>query len=254
MAAGGAIGRGLGVAIGAIVAFALPPRCAGCGAIQAEDHRFCLACWQALGLGAAVPACPRCALPIEAHGAGTEPCGACLADPPPYDAARAAVPYGPIARGIALRLKHGRRIGLAETMARQMLRLVPPGDPPLLVPVPLHRRRIWWRGYNQAALIAARLAKAGAGTLAVDLLRRDRPTPLLRGLGARHRAAAVRGAFSTAPGAAIEGRRVILVDDVLTSGATAAACARALRRAGAARIEVIVWARVNRPGSGGFDI
>ncbi|MEH3106724.1 MAG: ComF family protein [Sphingomonas fennica] len=248
---GAAIRGGAKAAGRGIVGFALPPRCAGCGAIQSEDHRFCLACWQALGLGAARPVCPRCALPIDA---GDEaPCTGCRADPPPWDAARAAVAYGPVARGIALRLKHGGRIGLAETMARQMLRLVPPGDPPLLVPVPLHRRRIWWRGYNQAALIARRLAAAGAGTLAVDAIRRARPTPLLRGLGARARRQAVRGAFTPAPGATVAGRRVILVDDVLTTGATAAACAQVLRRAGAARIEVIVWARVNRPGGDVFD-
>ena len=116
----------------------------------------------------------------------------------------------------------------------------------LLVPVPLHRWRIWKRGYNQAALIAAALSRRSGVPAAPDLLRRTRATPPLRGLGRRERALAVRGAFSVrdAVRPALAGRAVILVDDVFTSGATANACARALKRAGAARVETLCWARV----------
>jgi ComF family protein len=117
---------------------------------------------------------------------------------------------------------------------------------PLLVPVPLHRWRIWKRGYNQAALIAAALSRRSGLPAGLDLLRRTRATPPLKGLGRRERALAVRGAFACAPGAAprLAGRRIVLVDDVYTSGATASACARTLRRAGAASVEVLCWARV----------
>ena len=154
-----------------------------------------------------------------------------------------------MSRQVALRLKYSGRPGLAGTLARFMLRHLDCGaDRPLLVPVPLHRWRIWSRGYNQSALIASALAQLGGVPAGLDLLRRTRATPPLRGLGRRERALVVRGAFAPAPGAAplLAGRRIVLVDDVYTSGATASACARILRRAGAASVEVLCWARVVR--------
>ena len=168
-----------------------------------------------------------------------------LADPPPHDGVRAAVAYGDVARSVALKLKYGRRLAVAQTMAGAMARLVPDGAD-LLVPVPLHRWRIWSRGYNQAALIAQALGKARGVPVERDLLRRVKATPVLRGLGHRGRAKAVAGAFALAPGAAgrIEGRTVVLVDDVHTSGATAAACTRILKRGGADRVILLCWARV----------
>ncbi len=224
--------------------YALPPRCPGCGAIVGEDHGFCLSCWQGMAfLGD--PCCARCGLPFEHdRGAGAE-CGACLADPPPFDSARAVLAYGDVARTVALRLKYGRRIGLARLIAGHMVRHLPQTDaPPLIVPVPLHRWRLWWRGFNQAALIADHLsARAG---IAVDkrLLLRLRRTAPLRGMTPRQREKAVRGAFALAPGERARGRAVILIDDIHTSGATAAACARALRRGGAASVHLLCWARV----------
>ncbi|MEA3038659.1 MAG: hypothetical protein QOE79_1172 [Sphingomonadales bacterium] len=229
------------------VDFALPPRCPACGIIVSDPHRFCLACWQALTfLGD--PCCVRCGLPFEYGGEGEAECGGCLAEPPPFDRLRAAVAYGEVARGVALKLKHGGRPGIAETFAPFMLRhLAAPADA-LLVPVPLHRWRIWRRGYNQAALIAAALARRSGLVAAHDVLRRTRATPMLRGLGRRERALAVRGAFKVSEEgrAGLRGRPVVLVDDVYTSGATARACARTLKRAGAASVEVLCWARVIR--------
>ena len=247
-------GAAIDAVLGAVTRYALPPRCPGCGAIQGEDHRFCVACWQALGLARGI-ACPRCGEPQEALLGGGE-CGACLADPPRWDAMAAAVGYGPIARSVALRLKHGGRTGLAKTIAAPMARLIGPGDPPLLVPVPLHRWRIWRRGYNQAALIAQALARAGAGEPALDAIRRLKPTPMLRGLGRSRRAAAVRGAFAIAPDwrDRVKGRRIVLVDDVFTTGATAGACTATLKRACVARVEVVTWARVNRDAPAEFDL
>jgi len=227
-----------------VLDFALPPRCPGCAAITAEPHLFCPACWSALTfLGP--PCCARCALPFD-YGDGAElTCGRCLAEPPAYRRLRAAVAYGEISRSVALKLKYGGRPGLAETLARLMQRHLDAAGAPLLVPVPLHRWRIWRRGYNQAALIAAALARRTGLEARLDLIERVKATPVLRGMGPSERAATLRGAFR------VEGdlkkRVIVLVDDVYTSGATANACARALRRAGAARVDVLCWARVAKP-------
>jgi ComF family protein len=232
------------------VDFALPPRCPGCGAITGEPHRFCLGCWRSLAfLGE--PCCARCGLPFAFDGGDDALCGRCLAEPPPFDRLRAAVAYGDVSRQVALKLKYSGRPGLAGTLAHFMLRHVAGEGDPLLVPVPLHRWRIWRRGYNQAALIASALARRTGLPAGLDLLVRTRATPPLRGLGRRERALAVRGAFRVADGARprLAGRRIVLVDDVYTSGATASACARALRRAGAGRVEILCWARVVRTAS-----
>jgi ComF family protein len=172
-------------------------------------------------------------------------CAECMADPPPHDGVRAAVAYGDVARHVALRLKYGGKTAYAATMAEAMARLMPEGAE-LLVPVPLHRWRIWGRGFNQAALIAAALSKASGVPADVHLLKRVKATPVLRGLGPRGRAKAVAGAFALAPEAKarIAEKTIVLVDDVHTSGATARACAKILKRGGAARVILLCWARV----------
>ena len=230
-----------------ILDFALPPRCPGCGAITAEPHRFCLACWSRL-VFLGDPCCACCGLPFE-YGEGADIlCGACLAFPPAFDRMRAAVAYGEIPRAVALKLKYGGRPGVAETIARFVERHLDPGPEPLLVPVPLHRWRIWRRGYNQAALIASALARRARLEARLDLIERVKATPPLKGMGPKARRDAVRGAFRIPARHKdrIRGRSVVLVDDVYTSGATADGCARVLKRAGAAQVVVLAWARVVR--------
>lgn len=227
--------------------FALPPRCPGCGTITDEPHLFCFSCWSGLEfLGP--PCCARCAHPFEYESGPGALCGGCSADPPDYDQLRAAVAYGEVSRKVALRLKYGGRPGHAETLARLMVRHLPDRGEIMLAPVPLHRWRIWKRGYNQAALIARALARRSGTTVRLDLLERIKATPSLKGKNPRQRREAVAGAFRLLHRykEEVRGRSVILVDDVYTSGATANACARILKRAGAARVDVLCWARVVR--------
>lgn len=227
--------------LASIAGFALPPRCAGCGLIVSDDLQLCLACWESLSFLTG-EGCKLCGTPIAPTHAI---CAPCLQSAPDHDGAYASVVYGDVARNIALRLKHGRRIGLAKLIAKLMTRRLP-SEPGILVPVPLHRWRILRRGFNQSALVAGHLAKANGLSLEIDALRRDRATPLLRGYSARERSKAVRGAFSVSPAARprLRGQTVFLIDDVYTSGATANACARALKRSGASKVIVFCWARV----------
>jgi len=225
-----------------VLDFALPPRCGGCGAIVDDVDSFCTDCWRKLEF--LQGGCERCGLPLK--GTEAETCGACLAQPPRLDRIRAAVAYDDISRSIALRLKYGRKIALARTMSRYMRPLV--GELPsdaLLVPVPLHRRRLWSRGFNQSAIVARELSRRTGIPVAVDALRRTRATPPLKGMGMRQRRRTVAGAFRSTMD--LRGQTVILVDDVLTTGSTANACARVLKRAGAGRVDLVSWARVIRP-------
>lgn len=233
--------------------YALPPRCPACGTIVADLGTFCGDCWGSISfLGE--PSCHCCGRDLPAMAAPEALCGACLATPPPYDRARAVMTYDEVGRTVAHRLKYGRRLSFAAVMAAHMARLLPAEEEEregaLLIPVPLHRWRIWSRGFNQAALIARQLGKRSGIALEVDLLRRVRNTPPLHMLNARERERIIGGAFALAPAAPqrLAGRTAILIDDIWTTGVTATACARLLRRAGAARVEILCWARVMHPG------
>lgn len=227
-----------------VLDFALPPRCAGCDTIVSDVHSFCPDCWTTIHfLGHS--GCSTCGLPLEATEQTT--CGACLAQPPRIARTRAAVAYDDLTRTLAIRLKYGRKIAIARTMARYMAPLVSDEGERLLVPVPLHRWRLWGRGFNQSALVARELSRRLAVPADPLALRRIRRTPPLKGMSPLQRRRTVAGAFRVRDKAAIAGKTVILVDDVLTTGSTAEACARTLKRAGAARVELVSWARVVKP-------
>ena len=227
-----------------ILDFALPPRCAGCGVVVQDVHSFCADCWGQIDfLGET--GCGVCGLPLEATEAKT--CGICLAKPPRIARTRAAVAYGDLTRGLAIRLKYGRKVAVARTMARYMGPLVANEDDPVLIPVPLHRSRLWIRGFNQSALVARELSRRLKLRIEPLALKRVKRTPALKGMSASQRRKTVSGAFMVRDKVAVAGKTVILIDDVLTTGSTAEACARTLQRAGAARVELITWARVVRP-------
>jgi ComF family protein len=232
-----------------IVDYALPPRCPGCGVIVADDRQFCLDCWASLSFLDG-PCCVACSIPLPAALPGMDmQCGACLAKPPPFSGAPAALAYGAIARTVALRLKYGRRLGHARLMAGLMVRHMP--EPAsdcalLLIPVPLHRWRIWTRGFNQAALIADHLSRLSQVPHDRTLLVRRKATASLRGMNRREREKTVAGAFALAAGGKerLLGQHIVLIDDVHASGATLRACAKLLQRGGAARVTALTWARV----------
>lgn len=223
--------------------FALPARCPGCGAVTGEEHRFCATCWSGLRfLGP--PWCAGCHVPFAYDRGEDAQCAKCLADPPQHAGVRAAVAYGDVARTVALRLKYGGRTAFAETVGRQMARLMPEGAD-VLLPVPLHRWRLWSRGFNQAALIATSLTRANGVPNDPLMLRRIKATPPLRAMGPKARARAVAGVFRVIdPARSLKGKSVVLIDDIHTSGATTDGCTRVLLRAGAAKVTILCWARV----------
>lgn len=239
-----ALGQGVQWLGRAALDFALPARCAGCGTITDLPHQFCAACWlQAEWLGQG--GCEQCGLPLEATD--IESCARCLAKPPVIARTRAAIAYGDIARSLVLRLKYSRKVALAATMARYMRPLVDVSAGTIIVPVPLHWSRLWWRGFNQSGLLAANLARLSGLEHRPALLRRVRRTRALKNMSPRQRSIEVRSAFAIAGAAEAKGRSFLLVDDVLTTGSTSDACAKALLRAGAERVELICFARVVRP-------
>lgn len=233
-----------------LVDLVLPPRCPGCGVLVQDDLQFCAECWSRLRF-ITEPACTSCGKPFAEGRDNDLLCAACLASPPLHDGIKAAVLYDDLSRAIVLKLKHGGKIGMARLVARHLERHLPDnGSDVVLVPVPLHRWRLWRRGFNQSILIARALAARRGLPVETGVLRRIRATPPLKGMTRQQRALAVRGVFDIpAPEKArIAGRHVLLVDDVYTTGATAHACVRLLKTSGAARVTIFCWARVLREG------
>ena len=224
----------------------LPPQCLACGAAVDRTGALCAERWSRTAF-IVPPLCNRCGLPFEVDEGEDVLCGACLDTPPDFDGARAALRYEGLGRDLVLGFKLSDRTytapALAGWMARADADLIAECD--LAVPVPLHRWRLLARRYNQAALLAQLIGRKTGIVVQPDLLERVRPTKVQTRLSAAARVANVQGAFRVRPRFAgrISGARVLLIDDVLTTGATASACARALREAGAAQTAVLTLAR-----------
>jgi len=237
---------------GAVLDLLLPPRCILCGKTTETAGTLCTPCWRGIAF-IGPPCCAGCGLPFPYDPGGDDArCGACLAHPPSWDRARSVMVYDDRSRGLILALKHADRLhgvpSFGQWLARAGADLLDGAD--LIVPVPLHWTRLWWRRYNQSAVlahaVAAALPRPGGPRIAPDLLVRRRRTPSQGHRTRTQRAENVRGAFALRPGAEVKGTRVVLVDDVMTSGATVEECARVLRRAGAAGIDVLTLARAVR--------
>jgi ComF family protein len=228
---------------------ALPRLCAACRA-PVEGQGLCPQCWSKLSF-ISRPYCERLGIPfVYDPGPGILSMEA-IADPPAYHRARAAVRFDEVSRALVHALKYGDRLDLTPMMGRWLANAGREllADADALVPVPLHWRRRWARRFNQSAVLAAAVSAASGVPLAAGALKRMKATAQQVGLSRSERAANVAGAFRVPPDgkAAVVGRRLVLLDDVLTSGATVEGCARALLRAGAANVDVLVFARVADP-------
>ena len=225
---------------------ALPTLCVACRE-PVSGEGVCAKCWAKLSF-IAPPFCPRLGIPFVYDPGPDLLSMEAIANPPAYQRARAAVRYDDVARTLVHALKYQDRTDLAPAMGRWMARAGREllGEADALVPVPLHWRRGWSRRYNQSGALARAIERQSGVKLVSEALRRVRPTQQQIGLSKAERASNVQGAFKVAADrkADIAGRRVILIDDVLTSGATAGACAQALLRAKAAQVDVLVFARV----------
>ncbi len=237
----------LGAALHTVTEALFPPRCMGCGGEVDVQGRLCAGCWRDVTFIDA-PVCASCGYPFEVDLGPDTLCAGCLATPPHYETARAAFRYDDGSRRLILAFKHGDRLDAAAPLAHWLLRAAEPAldAVDMVVPVPLHRWRLFRRRFNQAAELARALARLAGAAYAGDLLIRTRATPSQGGLSRSERSRNVRGAFQVKPDARsrLQGRSVLLVDDVMTTGATVDACARTLKRAGAAAVHVITLARV----------
>jgi ComF family protein len=231
------------------VDFALPPQCLSCDMPTGGHGGLCARCWSKMRL-IEKPYCVRLGTPF-AYDIGPNALSAeAIADPPPFDRCRAVAAFDDTARALVHGLKYRDRLDLAAWMGGWMQRagaeLLAEAD--AIVPVPLHNRRLWWRRYNQSALLSGAISRLTGKPLLTHVLRRIRATGQQVGLTRTQRDDNVRGAFRVADSSrmAIERKRILLVDDVYTTGATVKAATRALMRAGASAVDVLVFARVVR--------
>ena len=235
----------------------LPPQCVTCDRPVEVQGQFCASCFEKTQFNT-TPCCVRCGVSLEGAGQGAataiqgaagQACPACVRAPPPWSEARAALRYDEQTKRIILPFKYGDRVetarALAPLMARAGAELLRQAD--WLVPVPLHRRRMIVRRYNQAAALARALSRIAGRSALLDALRRVRATTPLADLSPAKRAAVLDGAIAVRASrrTMLQDSRVLLIDDVLTSGATARACVGALREAGVARVDVLAAARTH---------
>lgn len=224
----------------------LPPLCLSCDAPVETHGGICAVCWQNIRF-ISPPYCPVCGLPYELATHNDLPCPTCLTEPPHYRTARAAVVYDQGSRNIILGFKHADQTHLAGALARMMAQAgqAALAHCDLLAPVPLHRWRLFRRQYNQAALLAQMLGRILCVPVVPDLLLRHRATAPQGHMNAAARARNVRGAFRLNPHhrSLVTGKKIGLIDDVMTTGATVNACTCILTEAGATETAVLTFAR-----------
>lgn len=242
---------GLGRAARAVLGVVYPPTCIGCGGATGEPHTLCPACWRGIAF-IERPFCERLGTPFAVDLGIPLLSPAAIADPPVFERARAVARYDAVARRLVHRLKYGDRLELARALGGMMARAGAEllAEAEVIVPVPLHRRRLWWRRFNQAMELARTVSAKSGVPCDPFLLARVKPTKSQVGLSKAQRGENLQGAFRVPAEAKprLAGRRVLLVDDVLTTGATANAASRALLRGGAKRVDVLAFARVAQGG------
>ncbi len=231
----------------ALVDVVHPPACVACNAAVAVPHALCGACWRAMPF-VERPFCERFGTPLPVQYGATMLSPTAIAEPPSFDRARAVARYDGPARELVHRLKYGDGLHLVPPMAGWMARagaeLLAEAD--LIVPVPMHRFRLWRRRFNQAASLARLVGEIAGKPIDAAVLRRIRATSPQPGLTRSERAANLQRAFAIRAEAveSLAGKRVLLVDDVLTTGATGNACAQALRKVGVKHVDLLVFACV----------
>lgn len=225
----------------------LPPRCLGSGKIVDAPGMLDAGFWAELAF-ISQPACDCCGLPFSFGVDAGSLCAACIDTPPDFDRARAAVVYNDASRKLILDFKYGDKTHAVKTFLPWMQRAAAGmlDETDILIPVPLHPRRLWKRRFNQSALLAQVLARARGRLCLPDAMRRLRATPPQKGLSRNERHKNVRGAFGIPARHAetLRGKNVMILDDVFTSGATLNECARVLKKAGVAKVFIITLARV----------
>lgn len=223
------------------------PQCVGCGGLVESDFALCGSCWRDTGFVAGL-VCNKCGVPLPGEDDGVVTCDDCLTTARPWHRGRAAALYQNTARRLILALKNNDRTELSRPMGDWMAASAAPIITPgmLVAPVPLHRWRLLKRRYNQAALLSARVAHTCGLAHCPDLLCRVRRTAPHTDLGAKERFSNLNNAIAVhkARGDMVNNREVLIVDDVMTSGATLAACAEVCLAAGASQVSVLVFARV----------
>jgi len=234
----------MGRLLKALLDFIYPPRCSVCGAFIWEHRPICPKCEAGIGK-ITHPICVICGLPF--FSGEDHPCGDCSNHPPPFDRARSAAIYAGSLQPAITHFKFGRKTGLAKPlgklMAESLIGEFEPGEIDCIIPVPLHRKRLRWRGFNQALLLAREISAATGLWVDPLTLKRIRETRPQTRLPFKERGENVRGAFAVVRETFVRDRSILLVDDVFTTGSTIIECSRMLKKAGAARIQALTVAR-----------